>query len=46
MPGRVDVARTTPAEKADAQVQLTAMHEFSDQVAEQLVADLGTVPAL
>jgi len=45
-PGRVEVTNTTPADRADPQVQLTAQHEFSDQVAQQLVADLQKVPQL
>jgi PBP1b-binding outer membrane lipoprotein LpoB len=44
--GRVEVTNTTPAERNADQVQLTAQHEFSDQVAQQLAADLGHVPAL
>ena len=45
-PGRVEVTDTTPAEKYSREVQLTAQHEFSDRVAQQLAADLQTVPAL
>jgi PBP1b-binding outer membrane lipoprotein LpoB len=44
--GRVEVTDTTPAERASPQVQLTAQHEFSDRVAQQLAADLQSVPAL
>src|SRR5262249_50924066 len=45
-PGRVEVTNTTPADRADPQVQLTAQHEFSDKVAQQLVSDLQQVPQL
>jgi PBP1b-binding outer membrane lipoprotein LpoB len=44
--GRVEVTDTTPAERSSAQVQLTAQHEFSDRVAQQLAADLSQIPAL
>jgi PBP1b-binding outer membrane lipoprotein LpoB len=44
--GRVEVTDTTPAERQSAQVQLTAQHEFSDKIAQQLAADLHQVPAL
>src|SRR3954465_3112376 len=42
-PGRVEVTDTTHAEKYDPQVQQTALHEFSDLVAQQLAADLQSV---
>jgi hypothetical protein len=45
-PGRVEATNTTPADRADPQVQLNAQHEFSDRVAQQLAADLVQVPAL
>jgi hypothetical protein len=44
-PGRVEVTDTTPAERASPQVQLTAQHEFSDRVAQQLAADLASIPS-
>jgi hypothetical protein len=44
--GRVDPARTTPAEANDPRVQPTALFEFSDQVSQQLAADLKDVPEL
>lgn len=44
--GRVDPARTTPAEANDPRVQPTALFEFSDQVAQQLAGDLKDVPEL
>jgi hypothetical protein len=44
--GRVEVTDTTPAEKYSREVQITAQHEFSDQVAQQLAADLSTIPEL
>jgi hypothetical protein len=42
--GRADVTDTTPAERASPQVQPTALVEFSDQVVQQLVADMSTLP--
>jgi hypothetical protein len=45
-PGRVEVTDTTPAEKYSPEVHITAQHEFSDRVAQQLAADLSEVPAL
>jgi hypothetical protein len=45
-PGRVEVTNTTPAEAASPEVQQTALHEFSDQVAQQLAADFQRVPEL
>jgi hypothetical protein len=44
--GRVEVTDNTPAEKSSREVQLTAQHEFSDRVAQQLAADLQQIPAL
>ncbi len=44
--GRVEITDTTPAERGSSQVQLTAQTEFSDQVAQQLAADLSNVPEL
>ena len=44
--GRVDVTRTTPAERNDPQVLPAALFEFSDAVSQQLVADLRTIPEL
>lgn len=44
--GRVDVTRTTPAERRDARVNTASLFEFSDQVAQQLSADLSQVPEL
>jgi PBP1b-binding outer membrane lipoprotein LpoB len=44
--GRVEVTDTTPAERNSPQIQLSAQHEFSDRVAQQLAADLSSVPAL
>lgn len=44
--GRVDVTRTTPAERNDARVNTASLFEFSDQVAQQLAADLSSVPEL
>jgi hypothetical protein len=44
--GRVEVTDTTPAERASREVQITAQHEFSDRVAQQLAADLQQIPAL
>jgi len=44
--GRVETTDTTPAEKYSPEVQLTAQHEFTDQVAQQLAADLSQVPEL
>jgi PBP1b-binding outer membrane lipoprotein LpoB len=41
--GRVESTDTTPAERGDAQVQITAQHEFSDKVAQQLAADLSGI---
>jgi hypothetical protein len=44
--GRVDVTRTTPAERRDARVNTASLFEFSDQVSQQLAADLAVVPEL
>lgn len=44
--GRVDVTDTTPAEANSPQVLPTALVEFSDQVTQQLVADMKQVPEL
>lgn len=44
--GRVGMSDTTDAERGSREVQLTAQTEFSDQVAQQLAADLSTVPDL
>ncbi|HYF14405.1 MAG TPA: hypothetical protein VD971_04950 [Phycisphaerales bacterium] len=44
--GRIDPVRTTPAEMGDPRVLPTALFEFSDQVAQQLAADLKDVPEL
>ena len=44
--GRVDVPRTTPAERNDARVSTASLFEFSDQVAQQLAGDLSSVPEL
>jgi PBP1b-binding outer membrane lipoprotein LpoB len=44
--GRVDVTRTTPAERRDARVNTASLFEFSDQVAQQLASDLAAVPEL
>ena len=44
--GRVDVTRTTPAERNDARVNTASLFVFSDEVAEQLTADLSSVPEL
>ncbi|MFO0830591.1 MAG: hypothetical protein U0637_01985 [Phycisphaerales bacterium] len=44
--GRVDVTRTTPAERNDARVNTASLFEFSDQVSQQLAADLSQVPEL
>jgi len=44
--GRVESTDTTPAERGDAQVQLTAQHEFSDKVVQQLAADMSQIPDL
>ena len=45
-PGRVEVTNTTPAERSSAEVQLTAQHEFSDLIAQQLAADFQKIPEL
>jgi len=42
--GRADVYDTTPAERADRQILPSALAENSDQVAEQLAADLSNIP--
>jgi PBP1b-binding outer membrane lipoprotein LpoB len=44
--GRVEMTDTTPAERSSPEVQLTAQHEFSDDVAQQLAMDLSNVPEL
>mgnify|MGYP000998735308 CR=1 FL=1 len=44
--GRADVYDTTPAERADRQILPSALAENSDQVAEQLAADLSSIPEL
>jgi hypothetical protein len=44
--GRVDPTRTTRAEAGSAQVLPASLFEFSDKVAQQLAADMKTVPAL
>lgn len=44
--GRVEVTDTTPAEANSRQVLPTALVEFSDQVAQQLVADMQQIPEL
>ncbi len=44
--GRADVYDTTPAEKYDRQILPSALAENSDQVAEQLAADLSGLPEL
>ncbi len=44
--GRVDVSRTTPAERNDARVNTSSLFEFSDQIAQQLAADMAEVPEL
>lgn len=44
--GRVDVSRTTPAERSDPQVLPSALFEFGDQVAQQIARDLKDVPEL
>jgi hypothetical protein len=41
---RVDISDTTKAERRSAQVQPTALVEFSDQAAQQLVQDLVGLP--
>jgi hypothetical protein len=41
---RVEVTDTTKAERRSAQVQPAALVEFSDQVAQQLVADIVALP--
>jgi PBP1b-binding outer membrane lipoprotein LpoB len=42
--GRVESTDTTKAERRSSQVSITALTEQSDQVAEQLAADLNSVP--
>lgn len=42
--GRIDLSRTTHAERQSGQVLPEALIEFSDQVPQRLVADLGDVP--
>jgi hypothetical protein len=44
--GRVDPVRTTPAERNDARVGTPSLFEFSDQVAQQLAADMSQIPEL
>lgn len=44
--GRVDVSDTTAAEANSRQVLPTALVEFSDQVTQQLVADMQQIPEL
>ncbi|CAG0996606.1 hypothetical protein PHYC_02603 [Phycisphaerales bacterium] len=41
---RVEISDTTKAERRSAQVQPAALVEFSDQVAQQLVADITALP--
>jgi hypothetical protein len=44
--GRAPSTDTTPAERRSAQVSITGLTEQSDLVAEQLMADLNTIPEL
>lgn len=44
--GRVDPSRTTPAERNDARVLPSALFEFGDGVAQQLVSDMKDIPEL
>lgn len=44
--GRVDTTTTTKAEFGGRQISITALSEASDQVAQQLAADLDAVPEL
>ena len=44
--GRVDIARTTSAERDSAKVLPAALVEFSDQVAQRVVQDLAGIPEI
>jgi hypothetical protein len=44
--GRVDISRTTRAERNDPRVLPASLFEFSDQVSQQLAGDLKQVPEL
>ena len=44
--GRVDVSRSTHAERSDPQVLTGSLFEFGDQVSQQLARDLKEVPDL